>query len=81
MRAAGLVDPKKVFHSFRHTAKDCFREAGVEDPLSRAIMGHEGGGVAGTYGIGYSLARLNEGLQRLQYPDLDLSHLRCVQPL
>ena len=76
VRAAGLVEPKKVIHPFRRTVKVALREAPAHEQIARAIIGHEG---AQTYGAGYSLARLNEGQRRLQYPDLDLSHLRRDQ--
>ena len=75
VRKAGLKDPRLVFHSFRHTVKDAFRDCEVEETLARAIMGHESAGVASSYGAGYSLARLNDGVQKLRFPGVDLKHL------
>lgn len=37
----GVTDPKKTFHSFRHTMIDDLREAGVQDSLIKRIAGHE----------------------------------------
>ncbi|PMU91511.1 MULTISPECIES: site-specific integrase [unclassified Pseudomonas] len=37
----GVADPKKTFHSFRHTMIDDLRDAGVQDSLIKRIAGHE----------------------------------------
>jgi integrase len=41
----GITDPKKTFHSFRHTLIDDLRDAGVQDSLIKRIAGHEDGAV------------------------------------
>ncbi len=41
----GITDPRKTFHSFRHTLIDDLREAGVQDSLIKRIAGHEDGAV------------------------------------
>ncbi|MDD2049690.1 site-specific integrase [Pseudomonas putida] len=41
----GVTDPRKTFHSFRHTLIDDLRDAGVQDSLIKRIAGHEDGAV------------------------------------
>lgn len=66
---------KTSFHSFRHNFKDGLRNAGIEDSRQNALMGHSDGSVPSTYGTGYSPKVLNDDLQKIEYPSLDLSHL------
>ena len=66
---------KTSFHSFRHNFKDGLRNAGSEDSRQNALMGHSDGSVPSTYGTGYSPKVLNDDLQKIEYPSLDLSHL------
>jgi integrase len=70
-----IQDRRKVFHSFRHMVEDAFRDAEVAEGVVRAIMGHAGVGEADGYGQGYSLRKLDAGLQKLELPLLDVSHL------
>lgn len=74
-RRHGITEKGKVFHSFRHTAKDGFRDAGISKPVYDAIQGHAPGDVSDTYGRGYNLKTLYEAVKKLEYPGLDLSHL------
>ena len=78
--------PEKVFHSFRHTFIDAMR-AGIPLEYQIALVGHAAAeGAKGRakndtidrYGRGYPLAVLNEQLQKVTYPGLDLSHLAAV---
>ena len=39
--AVNIVDPLKVFHSFRHTVVSALTNAGVNDGLKRAMVGHD----------------------------------------
>ena len=76
----GITDPKKVFHSFRHTAKRELRDANVDKTLRDAIQGHATTDVAESYGldeegIGVSLPVLAEAICKLAYRGLDLRHL------
>lgn len=45
----GISDPKKTFHSFRHTFVDDLREAGVQDSIIKQLLGHADDSV--TFGI------------------------------
>jgi integrase len=74
IRAAGIKEKRKAFHSFRHLFKDICREAGVEEAIGDALTGHAGGGVGRRYGAGFSLAVLADAVGKLRWP-IDLSHL------
>ncbi|HXQ41760.1 MAG TPA: DUF6538 domain-containing protein [Candidatus Udaeobacter sp.] len=74
IRAAGIKDDLKTFHSFRHTFKDMCREVGVEEAIGDALTGHAGGGIGRRYGAGFSLAILANAVGKLRWP-VDLTHL------
>lgn len=58
---------KNSFHSFRHTFEDACREAGVPKEIMDALQGHSSQDMSGRYGSGYSLHKLNEWLQKVDY--------------
>jgi integrase len=73
----GITDERKVFHSFRHNAKDALRKAKVQEDLNDAITGHAGGGVGRGYGTKdilarYGTAQVAEAVASIRYPNLDL---------
>ncbi|MGE4553505.1 MAG: DUF6538 domain-containing protein [Desulfovibrionaceae bacterium] len=74
-RTNGIEDRRKVFHSFRHTAKDGLRDSGVAFDLRSVLQGHTVPGVGEGYGLGVALLVLAEAMAKLQYPGLDLEHL------
>ena len=74
-REAGVGDPRKPFHSFRHAFKQACRAAGVEEEVHDAITGHAGGGVGRTYG-GVPLAVKAAAVGRVSY-GVDPSHLHA----
>jgi integrase len=51
----GIADPRKVFHSFRHTFIRACREFGIEEEQRIAITGRAGGTVGRAYGGAYPL--------------------------
>ncbi|PMY41725.1 integrase [Pseudomonas sp. GW456-L14] len=62
----GITDPKKTFHSFRHTLIDELRDAGVQDSLIKRIVGHEDSAVTfGVYGSRAPLKAMAEALQHI----------------
>jgi integrase len=62
----GITDPKKTFHSFRHTLIDELRDAGVQDSLIKRIVGHEDSSVTfGIYGSRTPLKAMVEALQHI----------------
>jgi integrase len=59
----GITDPKKTFHSFRHTMIDDLRDAGVQDSLIKRIAGHEDPAVTfGVYGSRIPIKAMVEAL-------------------
>jgi hypothetical protein len=84
LHANGVKDTAKVFHSFRHGFIDALRAANVSDELNTALVGHSDGNrdrkVHAMYGAKKIARRfgrlLYEAVERVTYPELDLSHLR-----
>lgn len=66
----GISDPRKVFHSFRHTFKDACRDAGIAKDIHDAITGHTDSSVGSRYGQGHSLITLAEAIELVHYPKL-----------
>lgn len=63
----GIVDPKKTFHSFRHTLIDDLRDAGVQDSLIKRIVGHEDGAVTfSIYGSRSPLRAMVDALRQIE---------------
>jgi integrase len=81
----GITDERKVFHSFRHNAKDALRKAKVQEDLNDAITGHAGGGVGRGYGTKeilarYGMAQVAETVASIRYPNLDLTNINWRGP-
>jgi integrase len=65
----GITDPRKTFHSFRHTLIDDLRDAGVQDSLIKRIAGHEDAAVTfSIYGSRTPLKAMAEALGRVDIP-------------
>lgn len=71
----GISDPKKVFHSFRHNYRDALREADISIEKVRALGGWSTGNTEDDYGRGLRASTLAKAIERVKYPNLDLSHL------
>ncbi|AEB58091.1 integrase family protein [Ectopseudomonas mendocina NK-01] len=62
----GIDDPRKSFHSFRHTFIDDLREAGVQDSLIKRMVGHEDNSVTfGVYGSRLQLTAMSQAMRGL----------------
>ncbi len=62
----GITDPRKTFHSFRHTLIDDLRDAGVQDSLIKRIAGHEDGAVTfSIYGSRIPLKAMAEAMSQI----------------
>lgn len=62
----GVTDPRKTFHSFRHTFIDDLRDAGVQDSLIKRMVGHEDSSVTfGIYGSRTPLKAMAAALQHI----------------
>lgn len=68
------IRKNKTFHSFRHTAARRLRHKGVDEPDIAATIGHDHKTTTRRYGDGYTLDRLKEIVNKLDY-GLDLSHI------
>ncbi|MNH31685.1 Phage integrase family protein [compost metagenome] len=66
----GITDPRKTYHSFRHTLIDDLRDTGVQDSLIKRIAGHEDGAV--TFSIYGSRTPLKAMLEALTTIPLEL---------
>ena len=63
----GITDPRKTFHSFRHTLIDDLRDAGVQDSLIKRIAGHEDGAVTfSIYGSRSPLRAMLEAMVQIK---------------
>lgn len=68
LRAQGICDSGKVFHSFRHTFKDACRRVGIGEEVHDALTGHGNGkNVGRSYGAGVLLIVLAEAIQQLDF--------------
>ena len=82
LRAQGVTDTAKVFHSFRHGFKDALRRGEVSQEIHDALTGHaQNSTVSGGYGAKEMLARfgvkvLKNAVAKVAYPGLDLSGVR-----
>ena len=83
LRAQGVTDTAKVFHSFRHGFKDALRQGKGNQEVHDALTGHaQASTVSGGYGAKEMLARfgvkvLRAAVAKVAYRGLDLSR---VQP-
>lgn len=77
-KQVGVTDPRKTFHSLRHTFKHFARTVAMPEDHMDAICGHDPGEKRTGRGYGgdlYPLPPLADSMARFQVPGLDLSHL------
>lgn len=67
-----VTDRRMTFHSFRHTFKQYARQVGMIEGIQTQIMGHSGDSVADTYGSGFYLHPVVEGMALYKIPGLKL---------
>lgn len=71
-RKSVKTDPKKCFHSFRHTVADTLKQQGVDVSIISEILGHKTKNISTErYGKSYRPKLLAEALARLDYGILD----------
>jgi integrase len=85
LKEQGIVGTKLGMHSFRHTFEDRLRAAGVSGSAEAlAVSGRSVAGSQSIYGTidatgrGFPMANLEQVLERVAYPELDLSHLEVA---
>lgn len=79
-----IKHPLKVFHSFRHTVVTALTDAGVNDGLKRALVGHdidtkESSHDDYIHARFLTLVNLREAINKLAYEGADFAGLR-VEP-
>src|SRR5262249_23542908 len=74
----GVIGPTYVFHSFRHNFKDALAAAQVAERIQDQLMGHENDDRTGHRYGSRQLPVLNEAIQRVRFPGLDLGHIRLM---
>lgn len=79
LRTVGVKETGLVFHSFRHTFIDALRRAEITDIDRQTVIGHAPSGVTAGYGQltdRQAYDRHRRLVDAVEYPGLDLSHLR-----
>lgn len=66
MDQVGLSDPALVFHSFRHTAEDAFRDALQPQYVIDRIIGHSDGATSAAYGDGIDLETAYSAVRQMK---------------
>jgi integrase len=71
----GLTNPKLTFHSFRHTAINHLKQAGVEETLIKELVGHANRSITmSRYGKPLNAKRMLTIVEKLRY-EIDLEKL------
>lgn len=63
-REIGIDNPRKVFHSFRHSFKEACREADIGEEIHDSLTGHSNGSIGRGYG-GVPLATKADAIKRI----------------
>ena len=65
----GITDPRKTFHSFRHTFKDLCRSSGIAKEVHDRLTGHSSRDVGDGYGGRfYPLQPLTTAINQIRFP-------------
>lgn len=73
--AVGVVDSRKVFHSFRHTLKTALARAGVPRSISDDITGHDDSSAGGIYVHDSAVEVMKEAIDKVSFDEAGLSRL------
>jgi integrase len=80
LRALGVTDHSKVFHSFRHGFTDALRATGISTEGLKVLLGHSDGATTARYGAKEKFRRfgtvLVNAIDKVEYPGLDLSNVQ-----
>jgi integrase len=82
--AVNIVDPLKVFHSFRHTVVTALTGKGVNDGLKRAMVGHDIDTRLSSHDdyihpSALTVPNLHDAISRLDYEGIDFERLKVPQ--
>lgn len=77
LEKCGTKSKRLVFHSFRHNVQDAYRRGQVSDQLVSVLQGHTEKGMKAVYGSGaYPIKALDQAIQSIEYPGLDLTNIQ-----
>lgn len=77
LRDREIVGRKLGMHSFRHNFEDRLKAAGLHGrPEGQALAGRKIAGSEASYGSAFTIQQLQEALEKVSYPGLDLTHLQ-----
>jgi integrase len=62
-----LNDPRKTFHSFRHTFKSGLKNAGVKKSMRDDLCGHADNSAGAGYEHGQPIEAMKAALEKLQF--------------
>ena len=79
-----IIDPLKVFHSFRHTVVTALTGKGVNDGLKRAMVGHDIDTRLSSHDdyihpSALTVPNLHDAISRLDYEGIDFERLKVPQ--
>jgi integrase len=79
-----IIDPLKVFHSFRHTVVTALTGKGVNDGLKRAMVGHDIDTRLSSHDdyihpSALTVPNLHDAISRLDYEGIDFGKLKVAQ--
>lgn len=66
---------KTTFHSFRHNWRDAARNARIPEEIIEALGGWSNQKISSNYGLGYAAETLFQEIAKINFANLDLSHL------
>lgn len=69
-----IKNSKKVFHSFRHTARTCFLNNNVSEEMANIICGWEGKGAGAKNYLHrekVDIKKISKSVEKLRYPDVE----------
>jgi integrase len=79
-----MTDPALTFHSFRHSFTAELRRLKCNVSIMKELLGHAQTDVTSGYGrtegFLHELGDLNEAIQHIAFPGLDLGHLADLRP-
>ncbi len=67
IRAMGMHDPRKTWHSFRHTFKTGLARAGVQRPIQDDLCGHSDNSAGASYVHETSVETMKDAIEKLKF--------------
>lgn len=80
LRDLEIIGTKLGTHSFRHNVEDRLKPIGLYGRAEgQALLGRKIKGSEGTYGSGFTVFEMRDVVEKVRYPELDLSHLEVTE--